>query len=310
MKDNMANRLQWLTQLDANTREFCSNHSTNLVELQKVIHNLEQLLNRNDLTEEEENILNNLQKFALENLNVQIFASLTELKNKTNDLLVNNQYTIQDLNIILQELEKIKLNGDKLSKENWMLLYKIQNYAGYHKTKPELDALKKKLEKLAKENIIVPIIFDNNKVGHIFQNGSRKFVIANCDTRKILFYCSTGLCPKDDYTPGNWYPVLGISPDGWINKTNSTSNYYGITILEDIAKVLNQEIGDIRGIHILEFRLTTKFTNSVISRNIAIITGLKPLPGYKSDGKLLYENIALLHRDLSHLKLTGRKVKI
>jgi hypothetical protein len=71
---------------------------------------------------------------------------------------------------------------------------------------------------------------------------------------KVPFYLSSGQAGKDDASrganrvaKGKWYPIFGISKDGWINKGSAKqiNSYYDNAELRKAAQELDQEFGDI-----------------------------------------------------------------
>ena len=76
----------------------------------------------------------------------------------------------------------------------------------------------------------------------------RGIVIVRVQGHPQVFYCSSGDAPKAGVTPGQWYPVFGIGPDGWINKGTSAgiAQYYNVPALRAVARQLDSKIGDIR----------------------------------------------------------------
>ena len=70
---------------------------------------------------------------------------------------------------------------------------------------------------------------------------------------RIPFYMSTGSGGKKTVATGQWYPIFGISPSGWLNKGKESqiNAYYDIELLKLISEQLNQKLG-------------TGFENSVV----------------------------------------------
>ena len=71
---------------------------------------------------------------------------------------------------------------------------------------------------------------------------------------KVPFYLSSGQAGKDNASrgadrvaKGKWYPIFGISKDGWINKGSAKqiNSYYDNAELKKAAQELDQEFGDI-----------------------------------------------------------------
>jgi hypothetical protein len=88
-----------------------------------------------------------------------------------------------------------------------------------------------------------------NVVSPVVNYEGRAIVIVKVNGNPMMFYCSSGGAPKAGVVPGNWYPVFGIGPDGWINKGTSAgiAQYYNVPALRTVAKQLDSTIGDIRG---------------------------------------------------------------
>jgi hypothetical protein len=90
-------------------------------------------------------------------------------------------------------------------------------------------------------------IYESESSSDIIDIGDRKFVMTDIDGIKVPFYLSTGQGGKKDVEPGKWYPVPGIGPDGWINKSSKGMvDYYGSEKLRKKAEWLDANIGDIR----------------------------------------------------------------
>ena len=87
-----------------------------------------------------------------------------------------------------------------------------------------------------------------NGSSNIIDFSTRKIVVINVDGRNVPFYLSTGSGGKVDVTSGKWYPIFGISKDGWFNKLSGKeiNDYYGSEVLKGIAESLDRKIGDIR----------------------------------------------------------------
>ena len=95
------------------------------------------------------------------------------------------------------------------------------------------------------------IVYNNqaiNAVAPVVNYEGRAMVIVRVNGNPMVFYCSSGGNPKAGVTPGKWYPVFGIGPDGWINKGTSEgiAKYYGVPALRSICQQLDAKIGDIR----------------------------------------------------------------
>ena len=76
----------------------------------------------------------------------------------------------------------------------------------------------------------------------------RAIVVVNVNGVRVPFYLSSGEVAKAGVTPGKWYPIFGVGPDGWINKgtEKGISQYYGMPNLRATAQALDKAIGDIR----------------------------------------------------------------
>jgi hypothetical protein len=96
-------------------------------------------------------------------------------------------------------------------------------------------------------------IFVNHKatsvLSPVVNYEGRAIVIVKVNGTPMPFYCSSGEVAKAGVTPGKWYPVFGIGPDGWINKGTSAgiAQYYNVPALRSVANRLDSSIGDIRG---------------------------------------------------------------
>jgi len=75
----------------------------------------------------------------------------------------------------------------------------------------------------------------------------RPFVLVDIDGFLMPFYVSSGSGGKKDVEVGKWYPVFGISEDGWFNKTSGPeiNDYYGSTKLREVAEKLDAEVGNV-----------------------------------------------------------------
>jgi hypothetical protein len=87
-----------------------------------------------------------------------------------------------------------------------------------------------------------------NVVSPVVNYEGRAIVIVKVNGHPVPFYCSSGGAPKAGVAPGNWYPIFGIGPDGWINKGTSAgiAQYYNVPALRTVARQLDSKIGDIR----------------------------------------------------------------
>lgn len=77
----------------------------------------------------------------------------------------------------------------------------------------------------------------------------RTAVMVNINGMHVPFYCSTGMGGKKSVQAGKWYPFFGLHEDGWINKLSEAdiNNYYGISLLKEIAEQLDAKYGDVTG---------------------------------------------------------------
>ena len=122
---------------------------------------------------------------------------------------------------------------------------------------------------LTKEEQLAKDLVDNNlEVFHV--NGSisgkpyvskiiaigspadyRHIVLVNINGTKVPFYVSTGKGGKKNVKTGKWYPFLGLNAKSetkfWLCKgsENDINNFYGIPILQEIAKQLDKKYGDV-----------------------------------------------------------------
>lgn len=101
----------------------------------------------------------------------------------------------------------------------------------------------------------IPFLSSNNETGanNIINYYHRNIVVVNINGVHIPFYMSTGRGGKENVQPGLWYPFFGIK-DGWLNKgtQEQINSFYGSTVLQAIAKQLNDTLGtgyvdDIKG---------------------------------------------------------------
>lgn len=105
-----------------------------------------------------------------------------------------------------------------------------------------------------------PIIKIGNTHGYIADvgyNSDRAIVIVSIGEKRIPFYVSSGAAGKIDVPTGKWEVFWGIGPDpeGWFNKgyVEQINNHYGSTELRDIAKALDDKLGDPRNnVHMME----------------------------------------------------------
>lgn len=82
----------------------------------------------------------------------------------------------------------------------------------------------------------------------IIDYNGRKIVVLSVNGINVPFYLSTGSGGKVDVTSGKWYPIFGISNEGWLNKLSGQeiNDYYGSPILKALSQELDIKIGDIR----------------------------------------------------------------
>lgn len=80
---------------------------------------------------------------------------------------------------------------------------------------------------------------------NIINHYDRNIVVVNINGFHQPFYMSTGQGGKATVAKGQWYPIFGISAEGWLNKGNEAqiNNYYGSPILQAIAERLNELLG-------------------------------------------------------------------
>ena len=96
-----------------------------------------------------------------------------------------------------------------------------------------------------------------------------------------------------DVPPGKWYPVFGISKEGWLNKTDGPeiTTYYGSDALAKVANYLDSNIGDIRKISD-NIRVGLYFNKQVAKHINQINMGLSPASNKQADTKIkVRENI-------------------
>jgi hypothetical protein len=91
----------------------------------------------------------------------------------------------------------------------------------------------------------------------------RKIVLVNVNGLNIPFYLSTGKAKKKEVAAGKWYPIFGISPDGWLNKGSQKdiNNFYGSEELKKIAQQLDAELGK-------DVKADIKVSNSAVSSSV------------------------------------------
>lgn len=80
---------------------------------------------------------------------------------------------------------------------------------------------------------------------NIINHYDRNIVVVNINGFHQPFYMSTGQGGKATVAKGQWYPIFGISAEGWLNKGTEAqiNNYYGSPILQAIAERLNELLG-------------------------------------------------------------------
>lgn len=80
---------------------------------------------------------------------------------------------------------------------------------------------------------------------NIINHYDRNLVVVNIGGFHQPFYMSTGHGGKATVAKGQWYPIFGISAEGWLNKgtEEQINNYYGSPILQAIAERLNELLG-------------------------------------------------------------------
>lgn len=79
----------------------------------------------------------------------------------------------------------------------------------------------------------------------IINHYDRNLVVVNINGFHQPFYMSTGQGGKATVAKGQWYPIFGISAEGWLNKgtEEQINNYYGSPILQAISERLNELLG-------------------------------------------------------------------
>lgn len=104
----------------------------------------------------------------------------------------------------------------------------------------------------------------------IIDLAERKLVVLEVNGINIPFYLSTGHGGKVDVTSGKWYPIFGISSDGWMNKLSGSeiNNYYGSETLKSLAEELDRQIGDIRSDNTIPKAGISGLHSSFINRDL------------------------------------------
>jgi hypothetical protein len=105
-----------------------------------------------------------------------------------------------------------------------------------------------KLEPISAKVMPTPGGLFKDQVVRIVNYQDRAIVVVRVNGVRVPFYCSSGNAAKEGVTPGRWYPIFGIGPDGWINKgtERGISQYYGMPNLRATAQALDASLGDIR----------------------------------------------------------------
>ena len=122
-------------------------------------------------------------------------------------------------------------------------------------------------------------IFVNGKITQIaspiVNYSDRAIVVVQVNGHRVPFYLSSGQNAKVGVSPGSWYPMFGIGPNGWINKgrEKGIASFYGSSQLKSIAAKLDSKIGDIRD----QLSDTNKFAWVKADGIAAINQGLKPV---------------------------------
>ena len=90
----------------------------------------------------------------------------------------------------------------------------------------------------------------------------RGIVTVRVGEKKIPFYVSTGTAGKTDVPTGKWEVFWGIGENGWFNKgtINDILNHYNSPELRQIARALDNNLGDPRNVELV---LQTVGRNSV-----------------------------------------------
>ena len=111
----------------------------------------------------------------------------------------------------------------------------------------KLKTVQEKLNWLKEQNLLEPILINGVPYDLVDYNG-RNIVLMKIGGINIPFYISTGQAGKKSVKVGNWYAVFGIGTKaGWINKgtEEQINTQYGYPILQKIAKILNEGVGNI-----------------------------------------------------------------
>jgi hypothetical protein len=131
------------------------------------------------------------------------------------------------------------------------------------------NIIKEKIRNLLSSGIKVTMF--RSKIGNIsspiVENGGRRIVLVDMGNINLPFYCSTGDGGKENVEAGKWYPIFGITPT-WFNKTTeyAINDYYGSSKAKDIAKKLDNILGDLRRIwspHIVSHNVIENFFNII-----------------------------------------------
>ena len=177
-----------------------------------------------------------LQKLENKFVNKEItLEEYTKLREKYHDKLFEKwspKLVDVDANPTFSPPSKKKMSEPDLAPE---LFRQTQTMSGM-KTPAE------KLAHLEKEGVLV-------KMGNslVVDHEQRLMVLARINGVEIPFYMSTGMAGKKGVPSGSWYPVFGVTKDGWIIKgsTKEIQNNYGSPKLTQFKEFLDANFKDL-----------------------------------------------------------------
>ena len=102
----------------------------------------------------------------------------------------------------------------------------------------------KPIGKLHGNNVFLePILTRTGKASEIVSHSNRAVVVVNINGKRLPFYVSSGAAGKEEeygITSGKWYPLQGISEEGWLNKMpDMNKNPY--PEMDEICKILEKK---------------------------------------------------------------------
>jgi len=158
------------------------------------------------------------------------------------------------------------------------------------KNNESLKNLKQKFE-------LIPF-FNSDKDGkpiYVYDNMGRYTVIINYGGMQLPFYWSTGSGGKAGVESQKWYPFFGIGSDGWLNKgtEEEINNYYGSSVLKNIAQTLNATFKPFRDrMNIAGWSAGPNNTSEYYDKFVQIVNKgfLSPQPNKGLDDKGFYKN--------------------